>query len=188
MECLVCGSTDINTEFKSRSFDQYGLDKVILKNVQHITCEDCGYHTYTIPKHNLVLKQIRELLAYKCRVLDGREFAFLRNHLDYSGIELARYMGVSNVSISRWERGEQEVSALADRLIKAMTIDSIGRKGLNNLLKEMAEETDQSELVEVDLNNFANEKHYKYNTSLRFGENGHQAWIFSSTSDQKMCK
>ena len=50
------------------------------------------------------------------------QVAFLRHHLDMTGEELARHLGVSKTSVSRWETGREPIGQVPDRLLRTLVI------------------------------------------------------------------
>jgi DNA-binding transcriptional regulator YiaG len=79
-----------------------------------------------MPRHGELMRSIRERLCFVGRVLRGSEFAFLRTGMDLSQAELAELLGVTNVTVSRWEHETSELGKQTDLLTKAFTLESLG--------------------------------------------------------------
>ena len=60
--------------------------------------------------------------------LGAAEVRFLRTFLGWQGTELAQVLGVTKVSVSRWETGKAEMSSAADRALRFAVLLKLGRK------------------------------------------------------------
>jgi len=163
MECPICDSINVQTEYRSYAMNDYGFG-VTLLNAEFISCSDCGEVTYTIPKYNIVKKQVRELLCSLKRTLSGAEFAFLRAELGMRGQEYANVSGVSNVTVSRWENDKVDIPKSADRALRNLTLISLGYS-YGSLVKLLSNvDNDGNDRLEVDLNKFNDGSSYSYET------------------------
>lgn len=52
--------------------------------------------------------------------MSGEQFKFLRNHLGYSGEQLAAYLHTDKTRISKWERGADPIGHASDRLMRLL--------------------------------------------------------------------
>ena len=177
MECPICESQNAISEFRSYTLDEFAVENIVLHNVEFTVCPDCEEETFTIPRYNLVIKQIRELLCSINKRLSAGDFAFLRTQLGVNGQDYAKLVGVSNVTVSRWESGDYEISKSADRAIRHHTLSAMGMKWerINRVLMSIEETDDQ--LIEVDLNNFGNNC-YSYEVCLPLEKRDNQSlWL-----------
>jgi YgiT-type zinc finger domain-containing protein len=177
MICQICESGNTNTQLVDYEMTELGTDSVLLRNTPKVICHDCGEETFEIPNYNAVIKQIREKMCLINRVLNGGEFLSLRLGLEMTGIGCAKAMGVTNVTVSRWENGTSPVSEPADRLIRTWTLGYFGYSTTKiiGLLSALPE--DGIEKVEVDLSNFYGTA-FCYESCQRFGDgDGSRAWM-----------
>lgn len=83
-------------------------------------------------------------LANQARRLTGEEFRFLRSELLLSQASLAKVLGVKELTIGRWERGESEVPVSTDAAVRTMFLESLGVKGkMRELLERIADLEDE---------------------------------------------
>lgn len=121
MVCLICGSDHVEASRVDIDGSSLGLPAGLLVGVDRISCNDCGEVIDSLPAQGAVIKEYRLQLAHLGRRLTGEEFAFLRRTLGMSGSQYADLVGVSNVTISRVEHGE-DVTAMQDALIRGVTM------------------------------------------------------------------
>lgn len=181
-ECVVCGSGEVTESRVTRTTRLYGLEEVVFKNLPVEKCASCGDETISIPNHKAVMNVVRERLCALKRVVSGREFAFLRDGLSLTGQQAAKVLGVTNVSISRWENGAQPVSPWADHFLRALTLHALGKQELVKRLETVEEQG--VDRVEVDLADY-NGTHYRYQTGYQFGKNQQSAWIVRNVCHQR---
>ncbi|GHD43468.1 putative zinc finger/helix-turn-helix protein, YgiT family [Marinobacter persicus] len=180
MFCKVCGSDDVTIEKKSLKLNRLGLKNIVIRNIEHISCEDCGHTAQSLPKYNLMMKQVRISLASSNRPLSGKEFAFLREKLGLSGLQAAKELGVSNVSISRWEKEHNDLSPMADRLIRALTLEELNSVKLQNVLSRISKNEPQE--IYIDADDFKDVATFKHTSGYRFGRSKKPAWVVTKVS------
>lgn len=61
-------------------------------------------------------------LVAKTPRMTGSELRFLRGRLRLSAVALASQMGVTSVTVSRWENGHEPIGPVADRLLRMMVL------------------------------------------------------------------
>jgi DNA-binding transcriptional regulator YiaG len=154
--CPVCDSVDIKVAKEDLTQDFFGLSHVLLTNVKRISCDDCGSSALEIPKQGVLIDQIRRELCWLGRPLHGAEFAFLRSSMDFSGKSFASAVGVTNVTISRWEKGKQSIPSATDILIRVMTLSDLGYRGNISELMYQISQSDQID-VQIDVEKLASE-------------------------------
>ena len=156
---------------------ELGTDSVVLLNTREIICQDCGERSLEIPNYNAVMRQVTEQLCLLGRLLNGGEFLTLRLALGISGQACAKAMGVTNVTVSRWENNASPISAPADRLIRTWTLGNLGYQTTKvvELLGSLPEGGIGS--VAIDLSHFRGPG-FRYESCQRFGGAGEsRAWM-----------
>ncbi len=118
MKCPSCGR-EMQVTKKDYRYEEAGLKKVVLKDTTVHEC-DCGEMLPELPQVNRLHQRIAEDLIGKQSPLTGEEFRFLRKSMGMSAKELAKLLGVTTVTISRWENNKEKVGAQSDRLLRCL--------------------------------------------------------------------
>lgn len=126
--CPICDSTDIKVR-RITVRHAFGLPAVTLKNVPRIKCNECGESFTSFPEHGVLMRRIRHSLCFIGRVLRGTEIAFLRAGLGYSQEFVGQLMGVTNVTVSRWETETSTIKEHTDLVMRMLTLEGLGRPG-----------------------------------------------------------
>ncbi len=115
MKCPTC-----NTKLKGK-IDKYHYTECGLDNVYLITkvykCK-CGEIIADIPNIYDLHTFIARILIKKASSLTGKEIRFLRKELLLKANELATVLGVTKVTVSRWENDKEKIGLTTDRLIR----------------------------------------------------------------------
>lgn len=108
-----------------------GLSNLVLNNISALVCPN-GDNTALVEGAALdeAERQLVEGLAGH-RSLEGQELRFLRKHLELTQAQLAQWLGVDRVTITRWETGEQRVSLAAARAVQARAL--LALRGISGL-------------------------------------------------------
>lgn len=122
MKCPVCGSRT-STNRESFNYKASGLPNVTLVGVEIRRCRECGEYEVAIPAIEGLHKAIARALVEKPGRLDENEIRFLRKHLGFSGADLARVIDAAPETVSRWERGAQPMSPIAERLLRMLVVN-----------------------------------------------------------------
>ncbi|MGK0270567.1 MAG: putative zinc finger/helix-turn-helix YgiT family protein [Cocleimonas sp.] len=170
MYCPVCESDEITKTYEIVDLSHLGLDNVCLNNVPVVNCEDCGHVSHTIPKQKLILKELTLALCKVERSLVGKEFAFLRSQLNLTGIKLSKILGTTNVSISRWEKGEHDIHPLADRGLRALVLGKFNENKHLELIMENIT-NDAQGTISIDACMFTSSDGYTFKTDYLINEN-----------------
>ena len=72
------------------------------------------------------------VLAKRAR-LAPRESRFLREHLCWTETELANQLGVTPETVARWEKGEEPMGPVADRLLRMLAARELGIRAPRDL-------------------------------------------------------
>lgn len=130
MKCTECGESMVSTR-EDRPYSK--LPGVLLLGVEVLRCPKCGESEVVIPKPNQLGDLLARQLIQKRDRLVGPEIRFLRTHLGLPGAELARRMGVSPETISRWENGKDTMGPVADRLLRLLVAGDMPREALGEI-------------------------------------------------------
>jgi putative transcriptional regulator len=121
-------------------YTESGLDNVYLAN----GFEFGNDGTVIIRDIDGLQTAIGRALATQQRRLTGEEFRFLRTELLFSQASLAKVLGVKELTIGRWERGESEIPVSTEATVRTMFLESLGeRKRMKELLEEIADLDDE---------------------------------------------
>ena len=139
--CPNCGNKDIVTARGEHEFLESGLDNVRLMNVEIKKCDNCGEKVVSIPNPNQLLKVIGEQIILKPNRLSAPEIKFLRKNIYLKIQEFAQIIGVSRVTVSRWENKHSKPTASEDRLIRMVyaqyaNVDESVEKRLREMFRE----------------------------------------------------
>ena len=70
--------------------------------------------------------------------LSGAEVRFLRKELEWTQVELAKYLGVCESSVRAYERGTTIITPPADRVLRAIYLESVqGESKIQNLIEHL---------------------------------------------------
>jgi putative zinc finger/helix-turn-helix YgiT family protein len=108
------------TRPKTYAYAESGLKTVLLTGVRVYACPGCKEQYPEIPNIVGLHQVIAGHLTRKPAPLTGGEFRFLRKEVGLKAKELARCLGVTDVSLSRWETGASPISPAADRLLRTL--------------------------------------------------------------------
>jgi putative zinc finger/helix-turn-helix YgiT family protein len=95
---------------------------VTLDHVETTFCASCGGRGVSIDRMAPLLRGIAAAVVRKRARLAPAEVTFLRKHLEYTGARLAKALGVTGPSVSRWESGREPIGPSADRLLRALVV------------------------------------------------------------------
>ena len=117
MKCPKCGNE--NMTYRETDYLWSELPRYVVSGVGRYECE-CGEGITALEHASQVKAQIGWAILEKRSLLDGAEIRFLRKGMTLSGKSLAARMGVSNITISRWENGQQSIAPVRDRLLRLL--------------------------------------------------------------------
>ncbi|MBY0137507.1 helix-turn-helix domain-containing protein [Paracoccus yeei] len=120
-------------------YTESGLDDIWLANGFRFVETSRG-RGVSIDNIDGLHEAIGSILAQGARPLTGKEIRFLRNEMDLSQSLLASLIGVDGQTVARWEKGQCSAPGPAERLLRAMYLESLSvesrvRTLLNDLSK-----------------------------------------------------
>lgn len=104
MKCFECGKV-MEKKQGTYPYLESGLKNVLLMNIPMYQCPSCHSSEVEIPCMEELHLLLAFLIVLQPQPLKGEEVRYLRKHLGYSQEELANFLGVTRVSIARWESG-----------------------------------------------------------------------------------
>lgn len=111
-----------------------GLDNIYLASGVNNVKTDYG-DGYSIHDADDLHQVIGMLVALKPAELSSKEVKFIRVELDLSQKELAALLGVTDQSVSLWERGKQTIQRAESLVLRALMLDKAhGRVHMKNLI------------------------------------------------------
>jgi putative zinc finger/helix-turn-helix YgiT family protein len=116
--CPECGGTVERQPRQRYRYVESGLTTVFLQGVTVYRCRSCRRRFPEIPNMEGLHAKIAEALVRKPALLSGAEFRFLRKQMRMRAKELAATVGVSPVTMSRWETDAERIGTANDRLIR----------------------------------------------------------------------
>lgn len=124
MFCPNCGKK-MRKEVKEYLYAESGLDNIVLSSIPVFYCDKCSEVMPLIPHIEELHRVISHRIAISKAPLTGREARFLRKQMGLKAVDLARILGVSDVTVSRWENSKEHIGAASDRLIRILAIRKI---------------------------------------------------------------
>lgn len=118
MKCVQCGHEMMQLEGMHK-YDECGLKNVMLMNVPMHKCPSCKETDVEIPCMDELHLLLGFLVLLKPVRLSSEEARYLRKYLGYSQEELATYLGVSRITVTRWET-EKPLSLSQEKSLRRM--------------------------------------------------------------------
>lgn len=115
--CPACGAGMVA---KRGEWKDYALPGVTLVGIPVYRCPACGETAHGVERADELHQMITGAVIEKRGRLTPAEVRFLRSFLEMSSGDLARHMGTSLETVSRWENGAKQMGRVADRLLRAL--------------------------------------------------------------------
>jgi putative zinc finger/helix-turn-helix YgiT family protein len=156
--CSNCGKPAHRVR-RNYLFRESGMPNVTLKDIQVVTCDDCGNNDPIIPRSTEVIRALVLATVKKPRPLSGEDVRFLRKRMDMNGETLAQYLGVDKTTLSKWENNQIQIGASSDRLIRAVALGfgPHSKEEIEDALRgfKAIDETGEPIQIEIDANALA---------------------------------
>lgn len=206
MKCPICGQ-EMKKNRKDYKYEESGLNNIILTGIEVHECK-CGEEIPEIKNIEKINRFIANALVIKNAPLNGKEFRFVRKQMDFKEKDIASLLGVSPVSVSRWENSNAKIGLSNDKLIRLLytqtleeqynkvfkgtieSIQSIKRDGKQKLIKISGESLTEDKVQVTDEHQLALEIRslIESNTELSLCENISKIIKKSGLSDHPLAQ
>ena len=155
MKCDECGGQVTTERNAVRRYDIGGLPHVELHGIEASRCAACGKDGIAIPRIAQLHRALAEHFVKQQRMLAPSEIRFLRKHVGLSSVDLAKRMGVTRETVSRWESGGKPMGAVADRLLRLIVVthEPPESYAVDDFLKELTDQPAPQRLSPVAMRN-----------------------------------
>lgn len=140
-------------------YTECGLDNVFLEGVD-VLQDDHGEEVYRIENILGLHKMIAHAIISRRGGLSGPELRFLRSEMGLTQEELAKRLGCTRVTISRWERNEEAINRNAEVVVKLLTAEKLDIDP-DMSIEDMALNSDWSAQVSEIRIDGSDPQHYK---------------------------
>ncbi len=117
MLCPVCSKGTLVETRENYKYVESGLDDVTLMGIPIQRCPECGEELVEIQNmeglHRSLALEVIEQAS-----LGPKEIRFLRKHLGWSQVELAKHLRVDAATANRWESGKNPMGDQAQELLR----------------------------------------------------------------------
>jgi putative zinc finger/helix-turn-helix YgiT family protein len=127
--CHECGKAGLVTTTETRRYTLAGGWSVAVEGAQVTRCPACGYEGVGFDASGGIERAVAAQVIAKPARLAAEEIVFLREFLDYNGRQMARLLGISAPTLSRWENGHETITGPSDRLFRALVATRRGWTG-----------------------------------------------------------
>jgi putative zinc finger/helix-turn-helix YgiT family protein len=103
-------------------FAESGLSNLVLKNIEVVTCTNCGEVAPRIPRISELMCTLALALITKPYDLSGEEIRFLRKYSGTTAAEFAELLSADPSTLSRWENDAQRPGPQSDKLIRVIAL------------------------------------------------------------------
>lgn len=145
------GGKQVMTKRQSYRYAECGLDNVVIEGME-VVIDDAGEEVICIPNIVTLHRAIAEAIIIQPFGISGQELRFLRTEMGLSQAELAEVLKISRLTVSRWERGENEIDGNAEFVVRLLATERLDI-GLDLSYEEMAKRcvlTHDREPIRID--------------------------------------
>lgn len=116
MFCPECGC-DMVLSKEPITID-YRNENIAIEGIEHYACPECGEYAVSAEASKLLAEKARHLHAERHGLLPPSEIAAIRKRLGLTQTEFQELLGVTGVTVSRWENGKSQQTKTADKLMR----------------------------------------------------------------------
>jgi putative zinc finger/helix-turn-helix YgiT family protein len=122
MRCPECGHA-LRRALRDYHYTESGLDNVVLEKAPVYVCPDHGVQAVALRNVQGIHGEIAAALIKLARPMRGVEIRFLRKHRGWSQAELACRLGVTEVTVSRWETEAPAIGSANQQRLRLLFAD-----------------------------------------------------------------
>ncbi len=122
MTCCECGQ-EMDALEGSYPYVESGLKDILLMNIPMYKCPACKDSAVEIPRLDELHSLIGAFLALQPMPLRGDQARYLRKNLGYTQDELAEKMGVTRITVTRWEEDGKRMKLDHDKHLRRFYLD-----------------------------------------------------------------
>ena len=119
--CDECGSV-MKVERGTYHFRESGLDNVVLKGIEIVRCQNCGFGDPIIPNLDGLFRVLALAIVTSKLPLSGPQVRYLRKYLSMSGERFSRLLHTDKFTLSKWENQATKIGEKSDLLIRAVVL------------------------------------------------------------------
>jgi len=119
MRCPDCKKGNWVLQTGKYPYKESGLSNIYLKNIEWRKCSKCKATETIIPRVSQLHRCIAWRVITKPSLLSGDEIKFVRKMLRCTQKNFANALGISHVTVSRWEHGRKQ-SKESDLLVRLL--------------------------------------------------------------------
>ena len=121
-QCSLCGAP-VTPESRTHLYEESGVPNVYLQGVEFAECKACSDFQISIPHVAKVHQALSLAIVKSPRLLTGSQLRFLRNHVELSRDQFAKYLGVDAAEVANWELGNLvPIGQSVDRLVRLLVV------------------------------------------------------------------
>ena len=139
--CNLCGGNLRVIKGEPYNYLESGMDGIVLYGINQYKCDACRERFVSIPRIAHLHLVIGHEICCKKEPLTEKEIRFLRKEIGLKSKELAKVLGVSAETVSRWENGRKQIPVGADHFLRLLFISHASEtagivlhKGVTDLL------------------------------------------------------
>jgi len=122
MRCREC-SHAMKRALEDYRYTESGLENVVLEKAPVYVCPDHGVQAVTLQNVQGIHEAIAAALLKLKRPLRGVEMRFLRKHRAWSQAGLACRLGVTEVTVSRWETEAPPIGIANEQRLRLLFVN-----------------------------------------------------------------
>ena len=118
MFCLECGC-DMLTSIEPITEDYRG-EKLTVYGIEHYVCPQCGEYAVEAKSAKELAHKLVCAYAEMQGLLTPDQIAAIRHKTELNQGDFQKMLGVSGVTVSRWETGKAQQSKMADNFLRVI--------------------------------------------------------------------